>query len=526
MRWTIASILVLETLLSFSAAASAQKTADAGAYPWEGEVTGTNVFIRSGAGPNWYPTMKVGAGDRVLVLGEKFGWYQIAPPTGSFSYIDMNMVDRKAGAKSGIVKQDKVYVRAGGKLDNRKSSTQVVLNKGASVEIIGEADGFFEIKPPNGATLFISKQYVKPVPSAQRVGLVEKHVSNKEPVAEPAPQESPPMDKPSPAGAPAKEPLASKGSPSAPAEAGRTVLPADTDQVSSGAAPTDAATTDATQKTPDSTDTGSADNVAKKAPAAKKAATQTKLASNKKAEPASTPPPTTGRYKAMLTIVEGELADVTRRPFDEQDFAPLIQKYEPIANQTEESLPAQIAQIRIRQLKDRSSLRLAREEIAKDTRQIENLHADMDKERIKIMNRRIDLAAEKYELEGELRESFAFSPENRRYRLVDRVTKTTIAYVDIPPTVDSNPKHLIGQFVGIRTSGNQFSPTARVPIAVAKQLVDLSPRLQGGDRNANPPEIRENIPPPENNPPVEGTTANREPQPAEPAANGDGKPQP
>jgi uncharacterized protein YgiM (DUF1202 family) len=84
-----------------------------GAFPWEGEVSATNVFVRSGAGSNWYPTTKLNSGDRVLVLGEKFGWYQIAPPQGSFSYVDMSAVDRKAGAKTGTIKQDKVYVRAG-----------------------------------------------------------------------------------------------------------------------------------------------------------------------------------------------------------------------------------------------------------------------------------------------------------------------------------------------------------------------------------------------------------------------------
>src|ERR1051325_10705414 len=136
-------------------------------YPWEGEVTGSNVFVRSGAGNNWYPTAKLSHGDRVLVMGEKFGWYQIAPPAGSFSYIDSSMVDRKAGARTGAVKQDKTYVRAGSKLESRKNSMQVVLSKGATVEIIGEADGFYQIKPPNGATLFISKQFVKPVDAAR-----------------------------------------------------------------------------------------------------------------------------------------------------------------------------------------------------------------------------------------------------------------------------------------------------------------------------------------------------------------------
>jgi hypothetical protein len=186
----------------------------------------------------------------------------------------------------------------------------------------------------------------------------------------------------------------------------------------------------------------------------------------------------------MLTMVEGELNDMLRRPFEDQDFASLIKRYEPIARQSEESIPSQIAKIRIRQLQDRTALRLARLEIDKDGKDIEELRANMDKERAKIMNRRVDVAAERYELEGELRESFAFAPENRRYRLVDPKTQVTVAYVDIPTSVEGNPRHLVGQLVGIRTSGRKFSPSARVPIAVASEVVDLSPRrrLQPEDR--------------------------------------------
>src|SRR5262245_17695528 len=105
------AILVLTGLVQ---PAASQVTPDpqTKTFPWEGEVTGTNVYVRSGAGSNYYPTAKVGPGTRVLVTGERFGWYQIVPPAGSFSYIDTTMVDRQPGAKAGTVNQDRVYVRS------------------------------------------------------------------------------------------------------------------------------------------------------------------------------------------------------------------------------------------------------------------------------------------------------------------------------------------------------------------------------------------------------------------------------
>ncbi|HUN80031.1 MAG TPA: hypothetical protein VMV81_00825 [Phycisphaerae bacterium] len=496
-RFTFPTLFSAIALLACTFAL-AEPRSEAPPFPWEGEVTGTNVYVRSGAGNNWYPTAKLSGGDRVLVMGEKIGWYQIAPPAGSFSYIDQSMVDRKG--KTGTVKQDKTYVRAGSKLENRKNSMQVVLNKGATVEITGESDGFYQIKPPNGATLFISKQYVKPVEAAMRTGLLEKHVTNPEPVAQAADAGVAPTD--------SRSDAKDEHAPPPTAEPGRIAIPADRDaEPKPGAAPSspqsgttpnsangtekNGAAPNETAASPDAGSTDALEQPNENQPATPKPG---KARSSKpiarRSEPAPPAPPATGKYKAMLTLLEGELAEMTRRPFEEQDFTALAKKYEPIADQTEEKVPSQIARIRIRQLNDRSELRLAQRDIEKDERSLADLHANMDKERAEIMRRRVKLAAVTYDLEGELRESFAFAPENRRYRLVDPVTKVTTAYVDIPTSVHGNPNYLIGQLVGIKTAGKKFSPSARVPIAVASEVVDLSPRKNMGDaamRHASTP---------------------------------------
>ncbi|GJQ27509.1 MAG: hypothetical protein HBSAPP02_25410 [Phycisphaerae bacterium] len=473
-------------------------------FPWEGEVTAANVYVRSGAGSNWYPTTKLNNGDRVVVLGEKFGWYQIAPVPGSFSYVDAAMVDRAAGGKKGTIKQDKVYIRAGSSLESRKNATQIVLNKGDAVEIQGEADGFLKIAPPPGATLFISKQYVRPVDARLRSGMVEKHLSNQ-------PRSLPPENKPaeippSPI-QPGNAVAAAADSKSAPPQSsgnpptGDPPIRSADATTSTGTGATegikvpmveggDAAAT--SQPGDDESDTKlaagpNADGAAMAPDAAGNKATSDARTDKKTASAAKTPPKKTDvpagqprktpdRYKAMLTVLESELVAMLAKPLEQQDSEALRKKYEEIANQTEEYVPAEVAKIRVRQLRDRATLKLARKDLYADAEEIAAYRANMDQERMKILRRKVSKAMERFELEGELWRSHAFSPESRRYRLVDPSSKSTVAYVDIPVGVDPNPDHLIGRLVGINTRTQKFSPSARVPIAEAREVIDLSIR--------------------------------------------------
>jgi hypothetical protein len=454
-------------------AANLAAAQQAGSFPWEGEITAANVYVRSGAGSNWYPTMKVNTGDRVLVLGEKFGWYQIAPPAGSFSYVDIASIERKPGAKSGVVKSDRVYVRAGSSIESRKSATQIVLSKGATVEIDGEADGFYRIKPPAGAALYLSKQYAKPVEPKLSTGLVERHISA-QPVAKadpgaPSTETKIPEQQPSfasdqtPANAnpsattpdatsqPGNTQLATATPGEAPGQ--QNEMPLETEPTDKGGQPAaDASKNESTKETSSPTD--------------------------KPPIPAETKIDPAGRQRATLAVLESELVAILRRPIGEQEYESLRQRYTQIAGQKDDYVSAEVAKIRLRQLRDRAELRDARTKLVSDSRELETYRANMDQERIKIANRRMEKTLLRYDLEGELRRSLAFAPENRRFRLVDRTTQATLAYVDIAPSVAPDVDQLVGRFVGIHTAGQRFSPSARVPIAVAAEVVDLSLRLQ------------------------------------------------
>ena len=61
-------------------------------FPYIAQVTGANVYIRSGAGKAFYYCTKLSAPAKVLVVDQKYGYSKIAPPKGSYSWISTSFV--------------------------------------------------------------------------------------------------------------------------------------------------------------------------------------------------------------------------------------------------------------------------------------------------------------------------------------------------------------------------------------------------------------------------------------------------
>ncbi len=150
-------LLVCVTALSAQPAAHAT----GGIY----EVAANDVYVRSGGSLNHYTICKLNAGDRVTVVSQKGKWYEILPPDGTFSLISGDFVDT-ADDKGGVINGNNVRVRAGSNLNTHKYTVQRLLSKGAEVTILGRnADGFLRIAPPEGATLWISGEFIAPISS-------------------------------------------------------------------------------------------------------------------------------------------------------------------------------------------------------------------------------------------------------------------------------------------------------------------------------------------------------------------------
>ena len=150
-----------------AAPAAEANTLNLPAFPFLAEITGDDVYVRSGPGTQYYNCGKARKNDKVKVVGNKFSWLQIVAPAGSYSWISKQYVqiDPKNNT-SGTVIGEAVRVYAGSDEVQPMHSTsmQVKLNKGDKVTIVGEEkDGYCKIAPPEGAYLWVSSQNAKPL---------------------------------------------------------------------------------------------------------------------------------------------------------------------------------------------------------------------------------------------------------------------------------------------------------------------------------------------------------------------------
>jgi uncharacterized protein YgiM (DUF1202 family) len=150
-----------------TAPAAEANTLSLPAFPFLAEITGDDVYVRSGPGTQYYNSGKARKGDKVKVVGNKFSWLQIVPPAGSYSWIFKQYVQIDPQNKTiATVIGDAVRVYAGSDEVQPTNSTsiQAKLNKGDKITIVGEEkDGYCKIASPEGAYLWVSSQHAKPL---------------------------------------------------------------------------------------------------------------------------------------------------------------------------------------------------------------------------------------------------------------------------------------------------------------------------------------------------------------------------
>ena len=132
-------------------------------FQFAGVINADSVLVRSGPSENYYITGKLNKGAAVTVVGIKFEWLKIVPPENSFSVVAKNLVTREAGAATGVINTDNVNIRAGSSVVPLKVTVQCKLPKGAPVEIVGEDDSYYQIKPPAEAYLYVNQKFVDPL---------------------------------------------------------------------------------------------------------------------------------------------------------------------------------------------------------------------------------------------------------------------------------------------------------------------------------------------------------------------------
>ncbi|MBN1975187.1 MAG: SH3 domain-containing protein [Sedimentisphaerales bacterium] len=143
------------------------------AYPYDAEITGDNVNVRSGPGTAYYECGKLYKGDKVKIFGDLDGvWSKIQPPAGSFSWISAQYIKTdSADPTIGVITGDEVRVWAGSEQyrPERSTSLQGKLNKGDRVKLLGDpilpVNNYYKIAVPAlpDAYYWISTQFTKPI---------------------------------------------------------------------------------------------------------------------------------------------------------------------------------------------------------------------------------------------------------------------------------------------------------------------------------------------------------------------------
>jgi len=168
------------------------------------------------------------------------------------------------------------------------------------------------------------------------------------------------------------------------------------------------------------------------------------------------------------------------KPIEQRRFKPLIERYQVIAEQEEDSLAQQYASARIRQLSYMADL-------LDSVIKMRSINSEAQLNRRAFLEGRAKIREtlppipQGMDVKGELRTSALYPTGSfpRRYRLVDTsgVSDRTIGYVEIPSDARIDAASHVGQYVGVRASAKrlQTGGVNPVPIYIAAEIINLQP---------------------------------------------------
>lgn len=482
--------------------------------PFAGLVSTDKVNIRSGADDLFYAVGLLNAGDLVQVRENLAGWYKIDPPAGSYSFIEKKFVTADASGKQGAVTENRVRVLAPAPTGPRESfKTQLALDKGATVELLGEQDGFYKIVSPKGVFLYVHQKYVKPATAEQIAAAqgpkpqapapstlagntqVKPSPSPTATAAAPSPAAPPAPSAPKPTPAevdgPSRTPIApaSARSINATVAADGTIRYADQSLDREGFAQE---LKDALSDNPELEVLLRADKQARyeDVVATMEIATQAgvrKLSFVREQAVASAPPtppvveaptepvtpPVVEAEKPVapplpqLDELERRFKDISKLPILEQPLAELRTEYEKLLVETLSDTDRAVVKSRITIIEHR--------------REIQIKLADVNSFRDKLVvaqeeRKKIDLAKPKvYTSVGRLLTSSLYTGDRLPllYRIVDQANGLTVAY--IRPAENQDHALFIGQYVGV-VGDKEFDPSLKLHVIRTEEIVVLEPK--------------------------------------------------
>jgi len=185
------AIAALVCVAVCAAEAPAQTDTAAGAGVYTAEVTGQNVYVRSGPSSSAYYCVELSKPAKVTVVSKSGTWLKILPPAGCYSVVDTKSVRLSADGKTGRIVGERVWARAGGfpTEPGEYSMLQKAMKADERVVVLGQTGDYHKIVPPAGAYFWIEAKSVK------RVGAAATTTTKPAPATRPAPTTRPAVPK-------------------------------------------------------------------------------------------------------------------------------------------------------------------------------------------------------------------------------------------------------------------------------------------------------------------------------------------
>jgi len=132
--------------------------AAASEFPYVGLVSAERVNVRAGDGTNYTILTVASGGDKLVVLGEKFGWLRIALPAAVKPWVSAEFVQVAPEGDEGTVSGDNVRIRS---KPSTSSDVLGMVARGKKLKIAGAKEGWCQIAGPSEASAWIYGKYVE-----------------------------------------------------------------------------------------------------------------------------------------------------------------------------------------------------------------------------------------------------------------------------------------------------------------------------------------------------------------------------
>ncbi len=463
-----------------------------------GVIVEDNAVVRAGGGNPFYAVARLPKGSQVTVEEVVFGWYRIAPPAGSASVIEKSQVQLSADGKSATVNVDNAPVFAASiETDNASPNKhwrrQLNLERGKTVQVLGDEGRFYRITPPAGASVYVAPTALRradasapalatPVAPVVAVTPPAPAVTTAAPAAPtttlvaPAPMITPPPAVPQPSPQPSSTatpaaPAVTVTTPT-PAPAVTATTPATTTVTVTPAAPTTTpvVATPATPvvETPALTVTPTVPLI--ETPAVTPAPAPSPVTIT----PAPVPAPVVRRSAAAFAELEQRFREAMAQPLENQPHDELIVAYRALQSDTT-LLPAETRSIVVRLMQlDRN------QKLATQLKDLSSLRSELDQRQESIVSVRIESErranapqtgvpgeGKYYDAVGQLVGSAVYDGQRMPmlYRLLDASSRRTVAYVQ--PSDKLDPKVYLGQVVGL-IGTSRYDPALKLNIFEVK----------------------------------------------------------